>query len=227
MRNGQFGDERRIGTSKVRASIESRGGQVARSARRSSVGPARSRTAVGTRIACRRHVGDDGAPVMTIMRVEERSAAMLEAVYASLVRVKNPHAVALGRLGGRKGGHAGGRARADALSPRRRRDIARAAARARWGHLPDRLRTLFPGYRFEDITLPEQVDLVMLHVLSQGGPEDKRWLARRLGDEAIRRWIIKHRGRGLTVRQMTPWVTERTAWRWQRANPAALLWEYR
>jgi hypothetical protein len=42
--------------------------------------------------------------------------------------VRNPHAAALGRLGGRRGGPA----RAAALSPRRRRDIARAAARARW-----------------------------------------------------------------------------------------------
>jgi hypothetical protein len=40
----------------------------------------------------------------------------------------NPHAAALGRLGGLKGGPA----RAARLSPRRRRDIARAAARIRW-----------------------------------------------------------------------------------------------
>ena len=42
--------------------------------------------------------------------------------------IRNPHASALGRLGGSLGGHA----RAAALSPRRRREIARAAARARW-----------------------------------------------------------------------------------------------
>jgi hypothetical protein len=41
---------------------------------------------------------------------------------------RNPHAAALGRLGGQKGGPA----RAAALSARRRREIARAAARARW-----------------------------------------------------------------------------------------------
>jgi hypothetical protein len=41
---------------------------------------------------------------------------------------RNPHAAALGRLGGLKGGPA----RAAALSPKRRREIARAAARARW-----------------------------------------------------------------------------------------------
>jgi hypothetical protein len=43
-------------------------------------------------------------------------------------REPNPHAAALGRLGGLKGGPA----RAAALSPKRRRAIARAAARARW-----------------------------------------------------------------------------------------------
>jgi hypothetical protein len=41
---------------------------------------------------------------------------------------KNPHAVALGRLGGLKGGAA----RAEALSPRKRSQIAAKAARARW-----------------------------------------------------------------------------------------------
>jgi len=41
---------------------------------------------------------------------------------------KNPCAVALGRLGGLKGGHA----RAVALTPQRRREIARRAAQARW-----------------------------------------------------------------------------------------------
>lgn len=42
---------------------------------------------------------------------------------------KNPAAVALGRLGGKKGG----RARAERLSPERRAEIAKAAARKRWG----------------------------------------------------------------------------------------------
>jgi len=41
---------------------------------------------------------------------------------------KNPAAVALGRLGGLKGG----RARAAALSARKRRMIAQKAAKARW-----------------------------------------------------------------------------------------------
>ena len=43
-------------------------------------------------------------------------------------REKNPAAVALGRLGGRKGG----KARAANLTPERRAEIARSAAQARW-----------------------------------------------------------------------------------------------
>jgi hypothetical protein len=41
---------------------------------------------------------------------------------------KNPHAVALGKLGGPKGG----RARAEKLSARQRSEIAKQAAQARW-----------------------------------------------------------------------------------------------
>ena len=41
---------------------------------------------------------------------------------------KNPAAVALGRLGGKKGGPA----RAERLTPEQRADISRRAAKARW-----------------------------------------------------------------------------------------------
>lgn len=41
---------------------------------------------------------------------------------------RNPHAVALGRLGGLKGG----KARANKLTPERRKEIARKAAVIRW-----------------------------------------------------------------------------------------------
>jgi hypothetical protein len=43
-------------------------------------------------------------------------------------RQKNPAAVALGKLGGRKGG----KARAEKLSPEHRKAIAQRAAKARW-----------------------------------------------------------------------------------------------
>jgi len=41
---------------------------------------------------------------------------------------KNPHAVALGRMGGQKGGLA----RAQRLSAKKRKEIARKAAKVRW-----------------------------------------------------------------------------------------------
>ena len=41
---------------------------------------------------------------------------------------RNPHAVALGKLGG----HKGGKARAKKLTPKRRREIAKKAAEKRW-----------------------------------------------------------------------------------------------
>jgi hypothetical protein len=52
-----------------------------------------------------------------------------EATQYSSPREKNPAAVALGRLGGLKGG----RARAEKLSARKRKAIARKAAKSRWG----------------------------------------------------------------------------------------------
>ncbi len=45
------------------------------------------------------------------------------------VETKNPNAVALGRLGGLKGG----KARAKALTAERRTEIAKRAAKKRWG----------------------------------------------------------------------------------------------
>ena len=44
------------------------------------------------------------------------------------IESKNPHAVALGKLGGSKGG----KTRAANLTPERRKEIAHKAARARW-----------------------------------------------------------------------------------------------
>ncbi len=43
---------------------------------------------------------------------------------------KNPHAVALGRLGGLKGG----KSRANKLTPEQRKEIAKKAAQSRWSH---------------------------------------------------------------------------------------------
>lgn len=54
--------------------------------------------------------------------------AFLQPMTSTVPIWKNPHASALGRLGGRRGGPA----RAAALSPKRRTEIARKAALTRW-----------------------------------------------------------------------------------------------
>jgi hypothetical protein len=64
-----------------------------------------------------------GTPCPTCRAPTERIA-----VRRSWAKAPHPHASALARLGASKGG----RARADALSPKRRQAIARAAALARW-----------------------------------------------------------------------------------------------
>jgi hypothetical protein len=56
--------------------------------------------------------------------VEQPAASADETLAAG----KNPAAVALGRLGGLKGG----KARAAKLSPKKRKEIAKKAAEARW-----------------------------------------------------------------------------------------------
>lgn len=61
--------------------------------------------------------------------MQKRSSIQTGDGEVSVERVKNPAAVALGKLGGLKGG----RARAEKLSPRKRTQIAKKAALARWG----------------------------------------------------------------------------------------------
>lgn len=60
--------------------------------------------------------------------VQEATQEVKEKPTKTPAKEKNPAAVALGRLGGLKGG----RARAEKLSSRKRKEIARKAAKARW-----------------------------------------------------------------------------------------------
>jgi hypothetical protein len=49
-----------------------------------------------------------------------------------MAKRKNPHAVALGKKGGKIGGPKGGKARWEGVSPEQRSEAARRAALARW-----------------------------------------------------------------------------------------------
>jgi len=122
----------------------------------------------------------------------------------------NSHARALGRLGGLAGGRAGGAARAKALTPERRKEIARNAALARWdGRVPEIVRDRFWTWADNlDETINTNVDTatVMYQVCAFGSREQKRWLARRYGVDAVKLWISNTPRNGLTFDQMVEWI---------------------
>jgi hypothetical protein len=73
---------------------------------------------------------DDADPICPVCSSPTKRASVLGLIVPTRVSLgqKNPLAVKVGLLGAAKGGNA----RAQALSPRRRRSIARKAALARW-----------------------------------------------------------------------------------------------
>lgn len=69
---------------------------------------------------------------VTAFRVVQEATGQIEPeskqTEPELIEDKNPHAVALGRLGGLKGG----KARFEKLTPEQRKEIAQKAAQTRW-----------------------------------------------------------------------------------------------
>jgi len=63
-----------------------------------------------------------------VQEATKQAESKSEETEPELIEGKNPHAVALGRLGGLKGG----KARFEKLTPEQRKEIARKAAHARW-----------------------------------------------------------------------------------------------
>jgi len=64
--------------------------------------------------------------------LNQLAVSIVEKATGSNIKTKNPAAVALGRLGGLKGG----KARAIKLGPKKRKEIAQKAAKARWEKRP-------------------------------------------------------------------------------------------
>lgn len=138
---------------------------------------------------------------------------------------KNPHAVALGRLGGVKGGRAraktlsakrrtmiarrGGQARSRALSSSQRSAIARRAATARWGRsvsvqtaadAPEAVRRLLKTYDPADLRWDDAAAryTVVREILVRGDRAAHRWLDRILTRAEVRKLVSRFRGMGCT-----------------------------
>lgn len=133
------------------------------------------------------------------------------------------------KLLGRRGGLKGGVARAKALSPRRRAQIARRAIQARWEErLPPELWDLFWEFDVRELRVAKARPTIFLKVLTRGRQAHKAWLAQRFGREQVRDWIIGRQGRGISTLAMREWgVTSREIRRMRRANPALNMWDRR
>ena len=94
------------------------------------------------------------------------------------------------------------------IPPRGRRyhGVMDAAAPMSEG-LPEPLRPLFWDCDFSMLDAVRQRDFVIGRVLASGPLDAIRWLRRRYGDDALRDWIISHRGRQLSSQQVRFWET--------------------
>jgi hypothetical protein len=107
--------------------------------------------------------------------------------------------------------------------PRRK---ARAARR-----LPARLRPFFWDHDFGRLRWERDVDLITGRLLADGDWEAVCWLRRRLGDAALRAWLERRQGAGLSPRQLRFWelilhLPRRTVSRWLAA-PGRQVWDRR
>src|SRR2546423_1700493 len=76
---------------------------------------------------------------------------------------------------------------------------------ARRARLPAMLRPLFWECEFSKLTWEEDRDLVVARVLTAGSWEAIGWLRGQMGDAALREWMVRRRGRGLSPRQLRFW----------------------
>ncbi len=97
--------------------------------------------------------------------------------------------------------------------------------------LPQSLRDYFWDYSFNELSWESDRELITRRLLSEGSWEAVTWLRKRIGDDRLRRWLIAHRGRGLSPRQLSFWslvlgLPERQAAAWMRAARKT-LWSQR
>jgi hypothetical protein len=99
------------------------------------------------------------------------------------------------------------------------------------GRLPRRLRPLFWDHDFARLTWEGAADLIIGRILAAGDWEAVRWLLRRLPKPALRDWLERRRGAGLSARPLRFWelvlgLSRRRVDAWL-ADPARQVWEGR
>jgi hypothetical protein len=93
------------------------------------------------------------------------------------------------------------------------------------------LRPLFWDYDFARLTWKADDDPIVGRILAAGNWDAVRWLRRRLGTAALRDWLTRRRGAGLSPRQLRIWqavlaLPSRTVDAWLAA-PGRQPWDRR
>jgi hypothetical protein len=97
--------------------------------------------------------------------------------------------------------------------------------------LPEQLRSLFWDCDFAQLDGQQDREFVIGRILESGSWQAVRWLRREAGDDAIRAWIERHRGRSLGREQLRFWqllldLPAETVDAWLR-TPERTIWEAR
>ena len=97
--------------------------------------------------------------------------------------------------------------------------------------LPEGVRALFWEYDADALSWDADRDLIICRVLTAGDWSAVAWLRSRLGDEDLRLWIERHRGGGLSPRQLRFWelvlgLSSREVDAWVRTARTS-VWESR
>ena len=85
--------------------------------------------------------------------------------------------------------------------------------------IPEGLRPFFWEVDFDRLSWSENFGYIVRRLLSVGGPEVIAWLRDAVGDESIRDEIAASKARGLTYRQVAPWVSRSLYESWIAEDP--------
>ena len=67
------------------------------------------------------------------------------------------------------------------------------------------IRSLFWDLDPRDLRWERDREQIIGRVLAEGSWDAVKWLRKQAGDDALREWIERHQGRGLTPRQLRFW----------------------
>ncbi|MEX2317915.1 MAG: hypothetical protein WD669_12230 [Pirellulales bacterium] len=83
--------------------------------------------------------------------------------------------------------------------------IERQTTTALPDRLPEEFRRLFWDHDFDKVSGINHYDFVVGRILVEGDWNSIQWLRKHVGDDALRDWIERHEGRGLSRQQLRFW----------------------